>query len=146
MYAVAGIVMGAVWVLGSDTPAWEHALRLVALVVCAGAAMTLVHRRRVRLGRPADHRLHAGLLLAKILLVVAALVLDGVLGLWLSEPSVITAVALTVSIAAGGPALHRWLSGKASGAGAGAGAGHGPGPGPGPGSRVPCRTGSLGGA
>ncbi|WP_371645728.1 hypothetical protein OG974_06335 [Streptomyces sp. NBC_00597] len=109
-YGLAGIVMGAVWVMGSDTTAWEHALRVLALVVCAGAAMALLQRRRARLGRPADHRLHSGLLLGKVLLVAAALIVDGLLGLWIPEPSPITAALLCVAIAVGGPALHRRLS------------------------------------
>ncbi|MFI8261189.1 MULTISPECIES: hypothetical protein [unclassified Streptomyces] len=114
IYVVAGAVMGGVWAWGSDTPAWEHALRLVALVACAALVMSLVHRRRARLGRPVDRRLHSGLLLGKVLLVVGALLLDQVLGLWVSEPSLITAVALFVGIAAGGPALHRRLAGDGS--------------------------------
>ncbi|MFB7051884.1 hypothetical protein [Streptomyces vinaceus] len=115
IYVVAGAVMGGVWAWGSDTPAWEHALRLLVLVVCAAVLMSLAHRRRARLGRPVDRRLHSGLLAGKVLLVVAALLLDQLLGLWVSEPSLITAVVLFVGIAAGGPALHRWLSRDGSG-------------------------------
>ncbi|KOU21223.1 hypothetical protein ADK52_24055 [Streptomyces sp. WM6372] len=110
IYVVAGAVMGLVWAWGSGAPAWEHALRLLALVACAAVAMTLAHRRRARLGRPVDRRLHSGLLLGKVLLVAAALLLDQLLGLWVSEPSLITAAVLFVGIAAGGPALHRRLA------------------------------------
>ncbi|ROQ94220.1 hypothetical protein EDE04_0633 [Streptomyces sp. 2132.2] len=110
IYVVAGAVMGGVWAWGADTPAWEHALRLLVLVVCAAVLMSLAHRRRARLGRPVDRRLHSGLLAGKVLLVAAALLLDHLLGLWVSEPSPITAVVLFAGIAAGGPALHRWLS------------------------------------
>ncbi|MCC0100011.1 hypothetical protein K7B10_35560 [Streptomyces flavotricini] len=117
IYVVAGAVMGGIWAWGSDTPAWEHALRLVVLVGCAALAMSLLHRRRVRLGRPVDRRLHSGLLLGKVLLVGAALLLDQVLGLWVSEPSLITAVVLFAGIATGGPALHRRLARDGSGAG-----------------------------
>ncbi|AYV31841.1 hypothetical protein HET69_18060 [Streptomyces sp. CJ_13] len=115
VYVLAGIVMGVVWALGSDTPAWEHALRVLALVGCAAAAMTLLHRRRARLGRPVDHRLHSSLLLGKVLLVAAALVVDELLGRWVSDPSLITATLLAVTIAVGGPALHRRLSHGGSG-------------------------------
>ncbi|MEU8839190.1 hypothetical protein AB0D97_08650 [Streptomyces roseus] len=117
IYAVAGVVMGGVWAWGSGTPAWEHALRLLALVVCAGALMALVHRRRARLGRPVERRLHRGLLVGKVLLVGAALLLDQLLGLWVSEPSLITAGLLFAGIAAGGPALHRRLARDGSGTG-----------------------------
>ncbi|MFF0218581.1 hypothetical protein [Streptomyces vinaceus] len=115
IYVVAGAVMGGVWAWGSDTPAWEHALRLLVLVVCAAVLMSLAHRRRARLGRPVDRRLHSGLLAGKVLLVVAALALDQLLGLWVAEPSLITAVVLFAGIAAGGPALHRRLSRGGSG-------------------------------
>ncbi|MFE2140669.1 hypothetical protein ACFXA3_02740 [Streptomyces sp. NPDC059456] len=109
-YALAGIVMGAVWIMGSDTSPRDHALRLLALVACAGTAMALLHRRRARLGRPVDRRLHSGLLVGKVLLVVVALALDGLLGLWISEPSLVTAALLCLFIAFGGPCLHRWLA------------------------------------
>ncbi|KPI33602.1 hypothetical protein OV450_6435 [Actinobacteria bacterium OV450] len=109
-YALAGIAMGAVWIMGSDTSPRDHALRLLALVTAAGVAMALLHRRRARLGRPVDRRLHSGLLLGKVLLVVVALALDGLLGLWVSEPSLITAALLCLIIAFGGPSLHRWLA------------------------------------
>ncbi|MFF4452001.1 hypothetical protein [Streptomyces goshikiensis] len=110
VYVLAGIVMGAVWALGSDAPAWEHALRVLVLVGCVAVAMTPLRRRRARLGRPVDHRLHSGLLLGKVLLVAAALFVDELLGRWISDPTLITAVLLAVTIAVGGPALHRRLS------------------------------------
>ncbi|MFI6149997.1 hypothetical protein [Streptomyces sp. NPDC051109] len=119
IYVIAGAVMGVVWAWGSGTPAWEHALRLLVLVACAAVAMALAHRRRARLGRPADRRLHSGLLLAKVLLVAAALLLDQLLGLWVSEPSLVTAAVLFAGIAAGGPALHRRLARDGGGAGGG---------------------------
>ncbi|GHE38969.1 hypothetical protein CP980_31360 [Streptomyces vinaceus] len=116
IYVVAGAVMGGIWAWGSGTPAWEHALRLLVLVVCAAVLMSLAHRRRARLGRPVHRRLHSGLLAGKVLLVAAALLLDQLLGPWVSEPSLITAVVLFAGIAAGGPALHRWLSRGGGGA------------------------------
>lgn len=117
IYVIAGAVMGGVWAWGSDTPAWEHALRLLAIVVCAGVLMSLAHRRRARLGRPVERRLHSGLLVGKVLLVAAALLLDQLLGLWFSDPSLITAVVLFAGIAAGGPALHRRLTRDGRGTG-----------------------------
>ncbi|MEV6579966.1 hypothetical protein AB0M92_17595 [Streptomyces sp. NPDC051582] len=125
IYVVAGAVMGGVWAWGSGTPAWEHALRLLALVVCAGVLMSLAHRRRARLGRPVERRLHSGLLVGKVLLVAAALLLDQLLGLWVAEPSLITAFVLFAGIAAGGPALYRRLARDGGGAGDGGGAADG---------------------
>ncbi|MFJ3201607.1 hypothetical protein [Streptomyces sp. NPDC086989] len=116
VYVLAGAVMGGVWALGSGTPAWEHALRVLALVLCATAAMELLRRRRARLGRlPVGRRLYRGLLLGKVLLVAAALAVDSAIGRWISEPGPVTAAALFAAVALGGPALHRRLAQEAGG-------------------------------
>ncbi|MER6387271.1 hypothetical protein ACFXEL_17310 [Streptomyces sp. NPDC059382] len=110
-YAVAGLVMGAVWALGGDTPPAEHALRVLAILAVAALAMTLNGRRRARAGTARDKRLVLSLLAAKVLLVAVALILDWILGAWLHEPSLVTAGFLFVLVAAGGPTLHARLSG-----------------------------------
>ncbi|MCY0955509.1 hypothetical protein [Streptomyces sp. H27-H5] len=110
-YGVAGLVMGAVWALGGDTPPAEHALRVLAVLAVAAPVMILNGRRRARAGTARDKRLVLSLLAAKVLLVAVALLLDRILGAWLPEPSLVTAGCLFVLVAAGGPALHARLSG-----------------------------------
>ncbi|MFE7181461.1 hypothetical protein [Streptomyces erythrochromogenes] len=110
-YAAAGAAVGAVWAFGGNTPAWEHALRVLLVVLCVSVAGRLVGRRLARTGRaPLDRRLFLGLVAAKVLLVAVALLVDWAAGLCFSEPALITAGILFVVVAAGGPALHGRLS------------------------------------
>ncbi|MFF9978617.1 hypothetical protein [Streptomyces erythrochromogenes] len=117
-YAAAGAAVGAVWAFGGNTPAWEHALRVLLVVLCVSVAGRLVGRRLARTGRaPLDRRLFLGLVAAKVLLVAVALLVDWAAGLWFADPALITAGILFVVVTAGGPALHGRLS-HGSGAGA----------------------------
>ncbi|MFD7099962.1 hypothetical protein [Streptomyces xanthophaeus] len=109
-YAVAGAVMAAVWALGGDTPAWEHALRLLLLILGVSVAVRLVRRRLARTGRVPVSGLFFGLLAAKMLLVAVALLVDWIAGRWFSDPNLVTAGFLFVLVVAGGPALHARLS------------------------------------
>ncbi|MFB7260371.1 hypothetical protein [Streptomyces nojiriensis] len=110
-YAAAGAAVGAVWAFGGDMPAWEHALRVLVVVLCVSVAGRLVGRRLVRAGRtPVDRGLFFGLVAAKVLLVAVALLVDQLAGLWFSEPALVTAGFLFALVAVGGPALHGRLS------------------------------------
>ncbi|MFE7098923.1 hypothetical protein [Streptomyces erythrochromogenes] len=110
-YAAAGAAVGAVWAFGGNTPAWEHALRVLLVVLCVSVAGRLVGRRLARTGRaPLDRSLFLGLVAAKVLLVAVALLVDWAAGLWFSEPALITAGILFVVVALGGPALHGRLA------------------------------------
>ncbi|WKV70477.1 hypothetical protein AW27_002485 [Streptomyces sp. PCS3-D2] len=110
-YAAAGAAMGVVWAFGGDTPAWEHALRVLVLVLCVSVVGRLVGRRLARSGRAQlDRRLFLGLAAAKVLLVAVALVVDQVVGLWFSDPALITAGILFAAVTLGGPVLHARLS------------------------------------
>ncbi|NLU68842.1 hypothetical protein [Streptomyces sp. HNM0574] len=109
VYALAGLVMGVMWIRGGDEPAWEHALRVLVLVLVAPPVVHLVRRlRQRRRGEaPSGRQLPvARLTVAKVLLVGAGLGCDWLLGHWLAEPSRATAVGLCALIAAGGPKLH----------------------------------------
>ncbi|MEV7443935.1 hypothetical protein AB0O22_22860 [Streptomyces sp. NPDC091204] len=92
-------------------PAWEHALRVLLVVLCVSVAGRFVGRRLARSGRaPLDRGLFFALVAGKVLLVAVALLVDWVAGLWFSEPTLITAAFLFVVVAVGGPALHGRLS------------------------------------
>ncbi|MER6445962.1 hypothetical protein DEJ51_31480 [Streptomyces venezuelae] len=115
-YAAAGAAVGGVWALGGDMPAWEHALRVLAVVLCVSVAARLVGPRLARAGRtPVDRGLFFGLVAAKVLLVAVALLVDQLVGLWFPDPALITAGFLFVLVAAGGPVLHGRLSRGARG-------------------------------
>ncbi|MEU4353115.1 hypothetical protein [Streptomyces virginiae] len=110
-YAAAGAAVGAVWILGGDAPAWEHALRVLVVVLCVSVTGRFAGRRLARAGRATlDRKLFFGLVAAKVLLVGVALLVDWLAGLWFAEPALITAGFLFVAVAAGGPALHGRLS------------------------------------
>ncbi|MFB7176217.1 hypothetical protein ACFCYI_00715 [Streptomyces sp. NPDC056257] len=110
-YAAAGAAVAAVWVLGGDMPAWEHALRVLLVVLCVSVAGRFAGRRLARSGRPPlDRGLFLALVAGKVLLVAVALLVDWLAGLWFSEPTLITAAFLFVVVAVGGPALHGRLS------------------------------------
>ncbi|MFE1829113.1 hypothetical protein [Streptomyces yangpuensis] len=107
--------MGAVWAFGADMPAWEHALRVLVIVLCVSAAARLIAPRLARAGRaPLDRGLFLGLVAAKVLLVAVALLVDWAAGLWFSEPDLITAGFLFVLVALGGPVLHGRLANDVS--------------------------------
>ncbi|MFJ6367821.1 hypothetical protein ACIQK5_06560 [Streptomyces virginiae] len=117
-YAVAGAAVGGIWALGGDTPAWEHALRVLVVVLCVSVAGRFVGRRLARSGRvPVDRRLFFGLVAGKMLLVAVALLVDELAGLWFAEPALITAGFLFVLVTLGGPALHGRLSHGTGGSG-----------------------------
>ncbi|MER6197924.1 hypothetical protein ABT234_11245 [Streptomyces sp. NPDC001586] len=110
-YAAAGAAVAAVWVFGGDMPAWEHALRVLVVVLCVSVAGRFVGRRLARTGRATlDRGLFFALVAGKVLLVAVALLVDWLVGLRFAEPTMITAVFLFVVVAVGGPALHGRLS------------------------------------
>ncbi|MFE5516098.1 hypothetical protein ACFQ9Q_00020 [Streptomyces virginiae] len=111
VYAAVGAAVGGIWALGGDMPAWEHALRVLLVVLCVSVAGRFVGRRLARSGRAlVDRRLFFGLVAGKVLLVAVALLVDQLVGLWFAEPALITAGFLFVLVTLGGPALHGRLS------------------------------------
>ncbi|MEU6586897.1 hypothetical protein [Nocardia sp. NPDC046763] len=108
-YLLAGVVVGLLWVVQTG-PLWEHGLRMAVVLLVVPTAVHLI-RRRWAAGKPATvHRISLPrIAVAKAVLVIAALTVT-----WLFEPSLprihyLGGLALTVTIAAGGPLLHRHL-------------------------------------
>jgi hypothetical protein len=83
-------------------PAWQHALRLLAAVLIIPP---LIHLLRRRLNRTSHLPLRR-LVMAKVLLIAAALALDLLLAPWTSHADLITAIAIALSVAVGGPLVH----------------------------------------
>jgi hypothetical protein len=106
-YAVAGLGIGGAWAYGWELPVWEHALRLLALVLIVPPIIHFVRRRRAK--PRAAHPPLRHLVCAKVLLVVAAIGLNELLGLWTAQSAFATAAALAVVVAFGGPPWHRKL-------------------------------------
>lgn len=102
-YTAIGLLIGAAWLVGRDVPPVEHALRLLVVVVVVPALMRLLRRfRAVAVSHP-PMRL---LIVAKVLLVAAALGLDVLLARWTDWAAALTALALALAVALGGPVLH----------------------------------------
>ncbi|WP_405780933.1 hypothetical protein [Streptomyces sp. NBC_00859] len=108
-YPIAGLVMAGMWLRGAGSPAWEHALRVLVVVLVIPPVIHLVRRRRERrFGAAASHQVPLRRLVAlKVVLVGAALCCDWLLRTRVPEPATITAAGLLVAVALGGPAFHQ---------------------------------------
>ncbi|WP_328317398.1 hypothetical protein [Streptomyces sp. NBC_00388] len=114
-YLAAGLVMAGMWWRGAGFPAWEHALRVLVVILVVPPLVHLVRRRRERRtgSTPSRHVPLRRLVALKVALVGAALCSDWLLGLRLQEPAPITAIGLLSAVALGGPAFHQRQSGAA---------------------------------
>lgn len=106
-YAAIGLLIGGAWALGQNTPPWEHTLRLLVVVVVIPPFLHLL-RQRVRRIASIQPPLRP-MVAAKVLLLAAALGLDVLLARWTEGAELITAAALALTVAIGGPVLHRRL-------------------------------------
>ncbi|MWA14636.1 hypothetical protein [Streptomyces sp. BA2] len=105
-YATAGLLIGGAWAYGKDMPLWEHALRLCVIVVVVPPALHLV-RSRLRRRSAARHLPLRQLVVAKVLLVAAAVVAELLLDPLTAWASFITAAALAAVVTVAGPTWHR---------------------------------------
>ncbi|MDQ8701153.1 hypothetical protein RCO28_01450 [Streptomyces sp. LHD-70] len=105
-YAAAGLLIGGAWVYGRNMPLWEHALRLCLIVVVVPPVLHLV-RSRIRRRPAAQHLPLRQLVVAKVLLVVAAVAVELLLDPLTAWASFVTAAALATVVAVGGPPWHR---------------------------------------
>lgn len=106
-YLAIGLTIGGAWLLGSSVPPWEHALRLLVVVVVIPPLVHLLRRRRGS-SHSAQPPLRY-LVVAKVLLVAAALVVDMLLAQWTTAAEAVTGLMLALTVALGGPPLHRRL-------------------------------------
>jgi uncharacterized membrane protein len=110
-YGMAGLILGLVWGIRSNSSPWLHALRLlVVLVVAAPLLHWLRARRAERRGTPAGVQFPIRVwIAAKLVLLAVALGLQ-----WLLERSMsregagwLVAAFIFVVVALGGPVMHR---------------------------------------
>jgi len=112
-YAVIGIALGGAWLWNKGLPPWQHALRLLVLVLvlvpAANHLRTRYLRRRGQQVQPSTHL--RGLVIAKVILVVAALGAELLFDLWLPLATATTVVAalLAVAVVLAGPLAHEWI-------------------------------------
>ncbi|MDI3404070.1 hypothetical protein [Streptomyces cavernicola] len=105
-YAAAGLLIGGAWLYGRDMPLWEHALRLCVIVVVVPPVLHLI-RSRLRRYSADRHLPLRRLVVAKVLLVAAAVAVELVLDPLTAWASFVTAAALAAVVAVGGPTWHQ---------------------------------------
>ncbi|MET8878202.1 hypothetical protein [Nocardia sp. NPDC004604] len=109
-YVLAGVTVGLLWVLQTG-PLWEHGLRLGVVLLVVPTAAHLIRRRwtaskPITVPRLSLPRLSA----AKAALVAAAMIATWLLEPMLPEVRRLVGLALALTIAVGGPLLHRHLT------------------------------------
>jgi hypothetical protein len=110
-YAVAGLILAVAWVWRENTPAWEHALRVLVVLLVIVPTVRWARQRRAAAsgGAVGPPFLTRTLVLAKLTLVVAGLGVEWALERWMprTDAAACVAVALGLAIAIGGPYLQR---------------------------------------
>jgi hypothetical protein len=104
-FLVPGIVFGVLWYANRDTPLWEHAVRMLVIMVVVLAAIELLADRHNGQKR-APHLAHGRVIGAKLGLLAIAVVAEWALDHWTEQASAVVAVGLVVVTAVVGPALR----------------------------------------
>jgi hypothetical protein len=110
-YAVLGLITGGLWLWGSGDPLWQHALRMLAIVLVVPALASrltaAVARRR---GLERTETISVGRLVAvKAGLVIVAIAVTALLGSRVHHLDLCLAAWLALLLALGGPAIHHRL-------------------------------------
>ena len=110
-YLIAGIVFGALWLSHSSEPLWEVVLRLVVIMGIAMTVSALVRRWAVRRGRRVPEHSIGRFVIAKLALLMLAVIAAVVLELWIPKADMWIGLGMAVLVAVVGPRIHPWLSG-----------------------------------
>jgi hypothetical protein len=110
-YAVLGLIAGGLWLWGSGDPLWLHALRMLAIVLIIPALASRLNAAVARRhGKQRTETISVGRLVAiKAGLVIVALAVTALLGSRLAHLDLYVAAWLALTLALGGPAIHRRL-------------------------------------
>ena len=114
-YLVAGLFMGAAWAWNRGTPLWEHAVKLLVLMVVVSAVLSWQQRRGSRGAHQGPQVSIPRLVAAKVLLVAAAVAANWLLAGRVAKPDLIVATCLALFVALLGPHLHSRLIGYRGG-------------------------------
>jgi hypothetical protein len=107
-FLVLGCLFGVLWYSNRNMLLWEHALRMLVIMIVVLAVIELLARRRT--GRERGPRLaHGRIIAAKLGLLAVAVVAEWLLDHWTAQASAIVAVGLAALTAVFGPGLQRHL-------------------------------------
>ena len=107
-FLVAGVILGVLWYANGGEPWWEHALRMLLIMVSALIALDLLARRKHTCGdRP--RIAHGRIIAAKLALLMLAIGVEWLLGLWTDRADLIVATGLAALVALAGPRLQPYF-------------------------------------
>jgi hypothetical protein len=109
-FAVAGVVIGGAWIWRAGASLWEHALRVLVVLLIAAPTLSYLRRRHAkRNGRPVGYFPMKELVIAKLGLITVAVGLQWALQKAVSTTtaSVVVGIAMAVTVGVGGPLLQR---------------------------------------
>ncbi|WIY01618.1 hypothetical protein QRX60_47655 [Amycolatopsis mongoliensis] len=110
-FLALGLLLGVLWYVNGSRPLWEHALRMLVLMIVVLVALELLARRRYH-GNERPHIRHGWIIGAKLALLAVAVGADWLLAQWTSRANLIVAIGLAVVVAVAGPRLaHRAVRG-----------------------------------
>lgn len=112
-YLVAGVTIGALWMAHAGESPWQHALRLVALMVGVMTVATVARRVATRRGRHRQHPRLGRFIVLKGAVVALAVMATLVLDKWIDKPDRWIGLGLTAVVALVGPMVHPWLTAEA---------------------------------
>ncbi|MFF7331866.1 hypothetical protein ACIQU5_34025 [Streptomyces sp. NPDC090306] len=110
-YPLLGLLMGGLWAYNHGASLWEHAERLLLIILVVAPLLERARtRRRRREGREGE--LHVSLprlILLKLGVVALALVVTAALRGRVDEIDYWVAAGMAVVVSVVGPALHPWM-------------------------------------
>jgi hypothetical protein len=114
-FLLLGVILGLLWYLNGGRPLWEHALRMLLIMVLVLIAVELLARRKHGPGgRP---RIAPGrIIAAKLALLVLAIGVEWILSPWTTSADLIVATGLAAVVALAGPWLRPFFLSRMPGA------------------------------
>jgi hypothetical protein len=107
-YLIAGAGAGGIWIWHSSDPLWKEAARLTILLGIASVLSAARNRRLERRGK--RRKPLRRFILAKLFIVVAAVVCTLALDRHVSHVDAWVSAGMFIVIVTAGPSLHSWLS------------------------------------
>jgi hypothetical protein len=109
LYRTVGIAMGAMWAWNQGEPLWEHAVKLGVLLFVGAPLVHFVLKRRARQGQAVVPLSVSKIVVAKVVLVAAALGATWLLRPSMTHADLIVAGGLFATITVLGPKIHPLL-------------------------------------